>query len=46
MHTIFWTENLIGKDHLEDLGVDVKVIFAVSYRNRVGRCGLDSSGSG
>jgi hypothetical protein len=26
MHTIFWFENLEGRDHLEDLGVDGKII--------------------
>jgi hypothetical protein len=25
MHTIFWLENLKGRDHSEDLGVDGKV---------------------
>jgi hypothetical protein len=24
MHTIFWLENLKGKDHFEDLGIDGK----------------------
>jgi len=27
MHIIFWLENLKGKDHLEDLSVDVKIIL-------------------
>jgi hypothetical protein len=27
MHTILWFENLEGKDHLEDLGVDGKTIL-------------------
>jgi hypothetical protein len=26
MHTIFWFENLNGKDYLEDLGVDGKIL--------------------
>jgi len=26
MHTIFWSENLKGRDHLEDLGVDGKIL--------------------
>jgi len=26
MHTKFWSENLKGRDHSEDLGVDGKVI--------------------
>jgi hypothetical protein len=35
-----------GRDHLEDLGVDGKIILECILGNRVGRCGLDSSGSG
>jgi hypothetical protein len=27
MHTIFWLENLKGNDHLEDLGVDGRIIL-------------------
>jgi len=27
MHTTFWSENLKGKDHLEHLGVDGKIIL-------------------
>jgi len=27
MHTIFWLENLKGRDHLEDLGTDGKIIL-------------------
>jgi hypothetical protein len=26
MHTVFWLENLKGGDHLEDLGVDGRII--------------------
>jgi hypothetical protein len=32
--------------HLEDLGIDGKIMLEYSYGNMVGRCGLDSSGSG
>jgi hypothetical protein len=27
MHTTFWLENLKGRDHLEDLGVDREIIL-------------------
>jgi hypothetical protein len=27
MHIIYWLENLKGRDQLEDLGVDGKIIF-------------------
>jgi hypothetical protein len=27
MHAVFWLENLKGRDHLVDLGVDGKVIL-------------------
>jgi hypothetical protein len=27
MHTVFWLENLSGRDHVEDLGIDWKVIL-------------------
>jgi len=27
MHTNFWSENLNGRDHLKDLGVDGKIIL-------------------
>jgi hypothetical protein len=39
MHTIFWLENLKGRDHLEDLGVDGKIILQWKCRG----CELDSS---
>jgi hypothetical protein len=26
MHKIFWLENLKGKDHSEDLGIDGRII--------------------
>jgi hypothetical protein len=34
--------NLKGRDHSENLGIDGNIIL---YWNRVGRCGLDASGS-
>jgi len=27
MHTVFWSGNLEGKGHLEDLGVDSRIIL-------------------
>jgi hypothetical protein len=27
MHTKFWWENLMGRDHSEDLGIDVRIIL-------------------
>jgi len=39
MHTIFWLENLKGRDHLEDLGVDGR-----KDNIRMEECGLYSSG--
>jgi hypothetical protein len=43
MHTKFWFENLKGRDQLEDLGVDVKILDCILVKQ--GRCGLDASGS-
>jgi len=41
MHIQFWSDNLKGRDHSEDLGVDERI-----SGEGVGGCGLDSSGSG
>ena len=38
--------NLRERDHLGDLGVDERIIVKGSYRNRLGGCELDRSGSG
>jgi hypothetical protein len=27
MHTKFWSENLKGRDHSDDIGIDGKIIF-------------------
>jgi hypothetical protein len=35
MHTLFWLENLKGRDHSEDLNVDGKILERIS--GRVGR---------
>jgi hypothetical protein len=41
VYTKFQSENLKGRDRMEDLGVDGKIILKRSYGNKVGRCGLD-----
>jgi len=41
---IFGTENLKGKEHLEDLAVDGSI--KLSEGNRVESCALDASSSG
>jgi hypothetical protein len=38
-------ENLKGRDHLEDLGLDGRVISELILGKQVGSCGLDSSSS-
>jgi hypothetical protein len=37
MHRIFWLENLKGRDDLEDLGVDGKIILERVLRKQDGR---------
>jgi len=32
MHPKFWSENLKGRDHLEDLGIDGMIILRVDLR--------------
>jgi hypothetical protein len=46
MHTVFWLENLKGRDHLGDLGINERIILEWILGKRVERCGLVSSGSG
>jgi hypothetical protein len=45
MHTIFWPGNLKVRDHLEDLGVDGRIILEWILW-KYGKCGMDASGSG
>jgi hypothetical protein len=42
----FYLENLNGREQVEDLGVDGRVILNWIIGNRVGGCGLDSCGLG
>jgi hypothetical protein len=42
MVTIFSLENLKGKDHVENLGIDGRIILKRILENRVGRCELDA----
>jgi hypothetical protein len=44
MHEIFWSENRTGRDHLEEKGVDGRIIFEWIL-NRTVKCRLDSSSS-
>jgi hypothetical protein len=46
MHTVFWSENLKGRDHSEDLRVDGRIILERILEKVCGSCGLDSAGSG
>jgi len=46
LDTKFLLENLKERDHTEDLGVDGKIILEWILGNRVGMCGLGSSGLG
>jgi hypothetical protein len=46
MRTKFWSENLKGRDHLEDPGIDGRITVECMWGSRVGKCGLDSCDSG
>ena len=47
MHTGFWWGNLRERDHLEDQGVDGRIIVRWIFRKwDWGRYGMDLSGSG
>jgi hypothetical protein len=37
MHTDFWLNNLKGRDHSEDLGVDEKIILEWILGKRIGK---------
>jgi hypothetical protein len=42
----FWWGKLRERDHLEDLGVDGRIILRWIFRKWGGRYGLDRAGSG
>jgi hypothetical protein len=44
MHTKFWSENPMGRDHFKDLSIDENISECI-LRDRVERCRLDSSDS-
>jgi len=46
VHTGFWWRNLREGDHLEDPGIDVRIILRWIFRTWIGGHGLDPSGSG
>jgi len=46
MHTNLWSENLKGRDHLEDVGTDGRIILEWNLKMGVEKCGVDASGSG
>jgi hypothetical protein len=45
IYKLHWSENLKGRDHLEDLGIDGRIISEWILEKK-GSCGLDLSGSG
>jgi hypothetical protein len=42
MHRTFQSENLKGRDHSEDLGLDWRIILEWILEKQVKGCGLDS----
>jgi hypothetical protein len=46
LYTEFWLGNFGERDHLEDVGVDGRIIFIWIFKQWVGEHGLDRSGSG
>jgi hypothetical protein len=47
MHTVFWLQNLKGRDQSKYLGENGSIILeGIFSGNRVEACGLDPSGSG
>jgi len=46
MYTGFWCGNLRERDHLEDLGIDGRIILSWIFRKWGVGHGLDRAGSG
>jgi hypothetical protein len=46
MYTKFWSENVKGRDHVEDLSIYGRIILERILGNEMGGCELDTSGSG
>jgi hypothetical protein len=46
VHIGFWWKYPKESDYQEGLDIDGMIILKRILRNRIGRCGLDSSGSG
>jgi hypothetical protein len=46
MHTAFWLGNQKGRDHLEDLGIDGKIILEWILGKEGGKVWMDASASG
>jgi hypothetical protein len=46
LYTKFWSENLKGRDHFEDLGVDRIILEWILGEKKVERYELNASGSG
>jgi hypothetical protein len=46
MHTIFYYEELKGREHLEDLNVDMRIISKCIFKTILRGITLDASGSG
>jgi hypothetical protein len=46
MYSGFWWGNLRKKDHLEDPGIERRIILRWIFRSRMWEYGLDQSGSG
>jgi hypothetical protein len=44
--TKFWSGNLKGRENLEDLGMDERIVLKWILEKLLEGCGLDLSGSG